>query len=156
MIDLREHEQPILSFLQQSLTTFREANPDVRVGHTGLYCCPWSGWVSLCINPTAEAEPNCPDFEFVEVALYEAPAWASEYEEAEPLVVTTLAGIPLEVAVEVEGDEALNRIFYEFLRQLLRGAQAVEALRKVVAGPTRVGVQLLDSEFNESWELRAV
>ncbi len=153
MIDLRRHRTQILDFFESGLVEFRHRHPDVAVGHVALYCCPWVGWVSLCIDQAVQLRQNCPDFGHVEVAIYEANDWPAEYESEGPLHIVTANGEDLEIDIESEGDEALNAVFFEFLGQLLANPAAAVLLRTVAAGPVRVGVQLLDSEFSDSWWL---
>ncbi len=155
MIDLREHRDPVLQFLEAGLGDFRRSHPSVPIGHVALYCCPWSGWVSLCLDSVEEEDQNCPDFLYVEAALYQADSWCTEYEDEEAPRVTTLAGRTVELDVEGEGDEAFNREFFEFLQALLRTPRAEAAVRAAAGDRARIGVQLLDSEFNDSWSLPA-
>ncbi|HEY0466373.1 MAG TPA: hypothetical protein VGC79_19320 [Polyangiaceae bacterium] len=152
MIDLREHSGPITAFLLAELARFGQEHPDVPSPHVALYCCPWSGWVSLCLNRTGEIEQNCPDFEFVEFALYEAPVWAKQYESEERLTVVDSAGLRHEVDVEAEGDELLNGLFFAFLADLLAAPRVLASLNAANLRPTRFGVQLLDSEYGSTWE----
>lgn len=153
MIDLRRHQGPILSFLESGLARFRRQHPDAPLGHVALYCCPWSGWVSLCLDRAAQLDQNCPDFEYAEFALYEANTWTEAYETEDPLTIVTASGVNIELDLDSTGDEALNAVFFDFLRELLADSSATHALRAAAGGGLRIGVQLLDSEFNEAWGL---
>ena len=153
MIDLRRHHAPILSFLESGLAEFGRQHPDAPLGHAALYCCPWSGWVSLCLDRAVQLDQNCPDFEYTEFALYEASTWTAEYETEDPLTIVTASGEHLELDLDSVGDAALNAVFFDFLRQLLADPVATNALRAAAGGGVRVGVQLLDSQFNEAWRL---
>jgi cobalamin biosynthesis protein CbiG len=101
-----------------------------------------------------QLEQNCPDFAFVGFARYEAPEWATQYEEEDRLVVINAEGVRCVVDVEAEGDDALNRIFFEFLRGLLISPRTLEAIARVHVVPERLGVQLLDSEYGVCWKPR--
>lgn len=153
MIDLRGYRFPILSFLESELAEFVRQHPEAALGHVALYCCPWSGWVSLCIDSAVQLDQNCPDFEYPEVALYQASTWAAEYENEDTLTIVTTNGEHLVVDPEPEGDEALNAVFFDFLRGLLVDPAATEAISSAAKRGVRVGVQLLDSRFNEAWML---
>jgi hypothetical protein len=155
MIDFRDHREPVIRFLESGLITFRESHPSDRIGHVALYCCPWSGWVSLCIDPAAQDNQNCPDFKHVWVALYTATSWSEEYEQVPRPEITTLAGQSVVLDIEGEGDEAINREFFGFLRALLHSPEAEAAVRGAADGSVRIGVQLLDSSFSESWNRAA-
>lgn len=153
MIDLREHSGRIVAWLAAELVRFRLEHADVPSPHVALYCCPWSGWISLCLDPEAQLEQNCPDFEFVEFALYEAPEWAAQYEEDDTLTIVDADGNKHLVELASDGDEGLNHIFFEFLRSLL-ASRTREAITNAQIRPKRLGVQLLDSEYGDSWEPR--
>jgi hypothetical protein len=154
MIDLREHSGPINELLIAGLARFGFEHPDVPSPHVALYCCPWSGWVSLCLDRTGQLEQNCPDFEFVEVALYQAPAWAMQYEGEDRMTVIDSDGLQHVFDIESEGDEVLNCLFFAFLRELLSAPQTLASINSVNIRPARLGVQLLDSEYSTSWEPR--
>ncbi|MEM8605735.1 MAG: hypothetical protein AAGF92_01420 [Myxococcota bacterium] len=153
MIDLRAHERPLQSFLATALDQFTRKEPELTFGQVSLYCCPWAGWVSLCINETPQPAQNCPDFDYVEVALYDAPEWSDEYQN-EPLIrIIASDGECLELDLEAFGDEVMNAVFFDFLRGLLSQPATLRTLREAAGGELRVGVQLLDSEFNEAWTI---
>lgn len=151
MIDLRKHQGPLLRLLETGLRRFQESRPSVPVRHVALYSCPWSGWVSLCVDSAPQLEQNCPDFEYVEIALYEAPDWASEYDSAEAPRVARPDGEVVEVDLETEGDEGFNRVFFEFICDLLTGPEAASVLQSLPGPDVRVGVQMLDSNLSRSW-----
>jgi hypothetical protein len=156
MIDLREHAHPIREWLVDGLLRFRLERPSIPATHVALYCCPWSGWISLCVDPNVQLDQNCPDFEFVEVALYEASDWASQYEEDDELLVMDANGSSQVADIDSEGDEALNRLFFEFLFALLTAPETVKAIAHVSSVTKRLGVQLLDSKYGSSWELHSL
>jgi hypothetical protein len=49
----------------------------------------------------------------------------------------------------------MNAVFFAFLQTLLTEPVAISAFRHVAAEPIHIGVQLLDSKFNESWRMAA-
>jgi hypothetical protein len=107
--------------------------------------------VSLCLDPVAQEDQHCPDFKHIEVALYKAGSWSEDYEESHTPQVITLAGQTVALDIDGEGDEAINRELFEFLRALLRAPDAEAAVLAATGCPARLGVQLLDSAFNDSW-----
>jgi len=87
--------------------------------------------------------------------MYEATSWSMEYEQAAAPELTTLAGQTVVLNLDTVGDEAINREFFAFLSALMREPEAEAAVRAATGGSTRVGVQLLDSAFSDSWPLGA-
>ncbi|MCB9856692.1 MAG: hypothetical protein H6818_13510 [Phycisphaerales bacterium] len=154
MADLREHREPLLRFIESGLRKFRLHHPDTAVGHIALYCCPWSGWVSLCLNRSPAPDTNCPDFDFVEFAFYGAEEWANEYESDELMKVIDLDGREHLLDIETLGDEAIDHAFFEFLRRLLQSTDGISALSPIADRPLWAAVQMLDSQYNESWQVR--
>ena len=154
MIDLREHAVPLRRFVESSLSTFLETNPALSIGHVALYSCPWSGWVSLCVDSRPHQDQNCPDFDHAEVAIYEAEDWSEEYESSDSPEIVGLDGIILKPDITEEGDEAFNRPFFDFLCGILRHVPPSGILSQQQRQPdVRAGVQLLDSAFTDSWTL---
>lgn len=151
MVDLRRHQQPILQFFETGLRRFRESFPTASVRHVALYCCPWSGWVSLCVDSVPQADQNCPDFEHVEIALYEATDWSSEYESEEYPRIRRLDGEVIEVDLDSGGDEAFNHVFFQFLSAVLALPETLKLLEALADKQVHVGVQMLDSGLNHSW-----
>lgn len=135
MIQLENETEKILQFIQNGITAFETTHG--KAGSMGLYCCPWSGWLSLCFNKTrtiAETQQNCPDFEFVEFAMLDRSAWADEYESDNMSFRFENAEL---VRDETFGDEQLNRFVFNYLETLL------PEIQKTFAAP--VLLQMLDS-----------
>lgn len=151
MVDLRAHTTPVLRFIETELKAFRRAHPSVEPGHVALYSCPWSGWVALSVDSTPQPDQNCPDFEHPEVGLYDASEWSSEYEEVDQPTITLPDGRVVRPDVEGEGDEAYNRVFFDFLCDVLQSAVEAGSLDSGSGPRPRVGVQMLDSAFSRSW-----
>ena len=156
VIDLQSHRDPLLEFLELELRGFLERRPAARLRHVALYSCPWSGWVSLCLDSKERIDQNCPDFEHVEVALYEAPDWSSEYETSDMPEVSVADGLVRVIAVDSEGDEAYNEVFFSFLCDVLAAATGRGVLRELTRSGLRLGVQMLDSELNRTWRPAAI
>ena len=107
--------------------------------------------MSVCIDSKPRVDQNCPDFEHVEVALYEAPAWCTEYEESRRAEIRGTEGVVWEIDVVEEGDEAFNRPFFDFLCRVLRAPPVQALIRAHASSNVRLGVQMLDSELNTTW-----
>ena len=151
MIDLRLYRDSLLNFLEAGVVEFKRLHPEETIEHIALYCCPWAGWVSLCFNRTAQLVQNGPDFDFHGAAPFEASPWVDAYETSPSFRVANTAGRVVEIDTEVDGDEALNAVFFEFLLDLLQDARARAAIATLNRGSLRVGVQLLDSQWNRAW-----
>ena len=74
MIRLKDYKKRISESLDTALQRFAAEHPKERPTTSALYCCPWSGWVSLCINTgdtDQDHRDNCPDFDYCEYDLME-------------------------------------------------------------------------------------
>ncbi|MGB5812658.1 MAG: hypothetical protein WBG86_19140 [Polyangiales bacterium] len=134
-----------MDFLRSGLGDFARHHEDVSIGHVALYCCPWSGWTSLCLNRAVQLDQNCPDFDYFEHALYHAPNWATQYESERRLEVATLRGEHVSIDVDIEGDEALNAVFAAFLKAILTEPSSAQAIQDAAGPGVRVGAQLIDT-----------
>ncbi|MEM9672722.1 MAG: hypothetical protein AAF992_09000 [Bacteroidota bacterium] len=140
MVNLEEYRSEIEHFLIDGISKFKR-----EVGEPNslrVYCCPWSGWISLNFNvkkKLAETKDNCPDFEYVEFDMIDFESWADEYESEQP-------GWRYRNSIyednSDEGDTGLNRFFFIFMKQLIQ---------KMNVGDTApiILLQMLDSEFTE-------
>lgn len=152
MIDLRMHSQAVIVFLRTGLAEFRQQHPDICPLHVALYCCPWSGWISLCLDRNVQPEQNCPDFEFSEFSIYDTTDWAAKYEDESLLRIVGTHRTECTVDLEVDDDEAFNRPFFDFLCELLSGDDARAAIMASGLQPSHLGVQMLDSEYSVCWQ----
>jgi WD40 repeat protein len=151
MINLGSYRKNVNDLLQRGLARFAKENPEVNTTAVALYCCPWTGVLSLCLTtgdtPETMAQENCPDFAFVEFDSEEFPDWVEEYESDTPQLKT--GARTLSVNLE-EGDESFNEPFFNFLVSTLK--------KHIKEYPLSVnvlwaGVQILDSGFVEFWEV---
>jgi hypothetical protein len=140
MIELNDYNYSITTFLISSLEKF---NPENNQRITlGIYCCPWSGWITTNFNLTKTLEGdelNCPDFEFVEFDLLEINEWQNEYENESPRFENL--GVAYDYSHE-DGDEKLNEIIFLFLEKI-----AIEIKNTY---KQEVFLQMLDSNFNKT------
>lgn len=140
MLELKNDINNIQQFIIAGLEKFTsEVNgPSVM----GVYCCPWSGWISLNFNISRSLngeDYNCLDFEFVEFDIIEFNNWQEEYDSFEGVWVdenSKIYNFNLD-----DGDEGLNGFFYRFLKDLLIN------LNKEYKLPSTV-LQFLDSKFH--------
>ena len=117
MIDLNKNIQVIENFLDSSIKRFQKENK--RPNSIGIYCSPWSGWLTTNFNISkyiAETENNCPDFEYVEFDFLELSKWDDEYETDNPEY--KLNG---SIIHHDSGDESLNHLIFEYLKPIVLG-----------------------------------
>ncbi|MES1182015.1 MAG: hypothetical protein ABUL44_04380, partial [Flavobacterium sp.] len=106
----------------------------------GIYCCPWSGWLTVNFNLRKSLENtnnNCPDFEFVEFDMLDFPEWRSEYESNDQTYQTGNTVIQFN---HERGDDELNKIFFSYLLPLV-----TELKGKIKC---KILLQFLDSNYS--------
>jgi hypothetical protein len=138
MIVLNQYENRIKSFIETSIKRFNEAHGQFSA--IGIYCCPWSGWISTNFNlhkSIEESYTNCPDFEFVEFDLLDLDEWREEYEDESTFKITETG----EAFKCDDGDEILNEIVFKFLEPI-----AIDVHNKTTS---KVLLQMLDSNFSK-------
>jgi len=113
MVVLDDYKSKIDEFIVEAVEKFKtlHGNPN----SVGIYCCPWSGWLTINFNlkkSLQETNNNCPDFEFVEFDVLDFPEWQDEYESNAPKYQ---AGASITKFNHEEGDEDLNKIFFAYL-----------------------------------------
>lgn len=141
MVNLKEDSENINQFIISGFERF--SNEVQRPTMMGVYCCPWSGWITLNFNITYnlnEAFYSCPDFEFVEYEIIEFKHWEEECE--------SMAGIWSDNKLETyqfninDGDEGINKFFFFYLKNLIINLNQQYKLPAVL-------IQMLDSKFCE-------
>ncbi|MGD1895290.1 MAG: hypothetical protein ACFB15_32445 [Cyclobacteriaceae bacterium] len=140
MVDLEEYRSEIEHFLIDGISKFRREVGEPNL--IGVYCCPWSGWISLNFNvkkKLSETKENCPDFEYVEFNMIDFESWADEYESEQP--VWRYRNSIYQDNLD-EGDAGLNRLFFIFMKELIQKMNTGGAAPIIL-------LQLLDSEFTE-------
>ena len=137
MIDLDENKKGITEFINNSISRFQtEYGLPTSIG---IYCCPWSGWITTNFNiktKLTETENNCPDFDFVEYDYMEIPEWEDEYESENPEFKTS--GLVKRVNLDL-GDEVFNKIIFDYLKPIV--AEIKEQKDSIFL------IQMLDSNF---------
>ena len=149
MITLKNFKPRIVAFIDAGLARFTSEHPTENPTTIGIYSCPWSGWVSLCINvgDTDDTHKrNCPDFKFVGYAIVQLPEWEEEYFSDAQEVQVSESHIVSPSADE--GDEGYNKPFFDFLTEI-----AKEYFKDGRVRTTWVGVQMLDSALVKFWKL---
>ena len=139
MVVLDNYKSKIDEFIVESAQKFEtlHGNPN----SIGIYCCPWSGWLTINFNlnkSLQETGDNCPDFEFVEIDILDFPEWQNEYESDNPEYQTGNAVIQFN---HEEGNEGLNKIFFSYLLPIVSETKT-KIKRKIL-------LQFLDSNCNE-------
>ena len=151
MVTLEKFKAKVIAFLDEALPRFASKHPREKPTTVALYSSPGNGWISLCLNtgdtPTTN-EQNCPDFKFVEFDLLELPEWQEEYESEKPKIkiskTKTVSPDP------DDGDEGYNEPFFNFLVAI---AKDYFTGARCPATVNWVGVQVLDSGFEEFWTM---
>ncbi|MEP2689234.1 MULTISPECIES: hypothetical protein [Maribacter] len=137
MIDLDENKKGITEFINNSISRFQtEYGLPTSIG---IYCCPWSGWITTNFNiktKLTETENNCPDFDFVEYDYMEIPEWEDEYESENPEFKTS--GLVKRVNHDL-GDEVFNKIIFDYLKPIVAEIKEQKDLIFLI--------QMLDSNF---------
>jgi len=117
MIDLNENTENIKKFLSTSINRFQSENE--KPNSIGIYCCPWSGWITTNFNVNTkltETENNCPDFDYVEYDFMEIPEWQEEYENDKPEFKVNGSIINHNHDL---GDENINELIFEYLKPIV-------------------------------------
>lgn len=117
MIDLNHSDKRIKEFINNSILKFKEEHKEPN--SIGVYCCPWSGWLTTNYNLTKtieETDNNCPDFEYVEFDFLDLKDWEMEYEKDKP-------EFKLNKKIKVHdhelGDEKFNQLIFNYLKPIL-------------------------------------
>ncbi|MCX2745830.1 hypothetical protein OO013_18250 [Mangrovivirga sp. M17] len=116
MIDLNDNTAGIKEFVSTSIERFRSEKGNFN--SIGIYCCPWSGWISINFNiekTLTETDNNCPDFEYVEFGLLDIPEWQDEYENDNP---EFKIGDTIKIHDHDLGDENFNSLIFDYLRPI--------------------------------------
>jgi hypothetical protein len=139
MVKLLDYKDKIKEFILSTFNKF--TSEQFRPYVIGVYCCPWSGWISMNFNITKDASlDSCPDFEFVEYDLIDFEDWENTYGHGD----SKWRGINGEVLTLKwdAGDEVLNELFFHFLKSI------VLELKESTALPLTL-IQMLDSKYYE-------
>jgi hypothetical protein len=135
MVVLDDYKSKIDEFIVEAVQKFKTLHGSPN--SVGIYCCPWSGWLTINFNlkkTLQETDNNCPDFEFVEFDVLDFPKWQDEYETNDPKYQTGKTVIEFN---HEDGDEKLNKIFFSYLLPIV-----TETKTKV---ESKILLQFLDS-----------
>lgn len=139
MVKLDNSKDMIKEFIVKSTQRFLTENE--HPNSIGIYCCPWSGWITTNFNISrslSETENIYPDFEFVEYDYLEIQEWQNEYEKDKP---TFKLDNELRYHNHDLGDEHFNRIIFEYLKPVV--SELKDKFKSDLL------LQLLDSEIAE-------
>ncbi|OCX51786.1 hypothetical protein BEL04_17390 [Mucilaginibacter sp. PPCGB 2223] len=140
IVNLLDYKEDIKNFILSTFDKFSEEQ--YRPYVMGIYSCPWSGWVSLHFNITKDAPmDSCVDFEFVEYGFISFEEWEentmifgdSEWQDANGKLLLRKWG---------DGDEILNKLFFDFLKLIVSEIKQIKILPFVF-------IQMLDSAYSE-------
>jgi hypothetical protein len=117
MLNVDNYSKQIEDFIATSIMKFTAEN-GVPVS-TGIYCCPWAGWMTTNFNlvkTAGKVDYNCPDYEFVEFDFLDLAPWREEYETDSPAY--KISGTVIIHRHEL-GDEKINEPVFSFLEQIV-------------------------------------
>lgn len=171
MINLYGEKELVVKFICESINQFAEENPAEVVSTIGIYLCPWAGWMITSFNDKNSSDEfvnqckqnnsncygkdsigeycdNCPDFKFSVYTDLNCENWKEECEKHGTIKVKTELLKNVIADCELNGDEAINEVFFRFFNSLIFDDSILESLNSIqVSSDFRMGVQLLDSEF---------
>ena len=175
MLDFDNYKPTIKAFVKAEVKRFVEVNPEVVLASAALYSHPVSGWVFLNFDSLENSQRflqewedpddagwvgkdedgffnnNCPDYDFFEFGRIDFDEWTDEVEENSVIVLMGL-GSKMQIDLEEDGDEALNKAFFSFFISIIEELEAEGAFNSLPkAAGFRLGVQMLDSEFESFW-----
>ncbi|MEM1120424.1 MAG: hypothetical protein AAGJ18_08225 [Bacteroidota bacterium] len=139
MIHLDDYTSQIENFIQDSITNFQQKYQ--MPNSVGIYCCPWSGWLTIHFNVKkviSETQNNCPDFEFVEFAYLDLEDWQQEYERSHPTF--KIANTVIKYNHDL-GVEPFNELIFGFLKPIIN--------RLIKESNSTFLIQMLDSRYVE-------
>jgi len=117
MVDLNNYRKTLKEFFEMSLQKFKiEHGIPIAIG---IYCCPWSGWLTTNYNLTKkieETEKNCPDFEYVEFDFLDLKDWEMEYEKDKP---EFKLNNEIKIHDHELGDEIFNQLIFNYLKPII-------------------------------------
>lgn len=143
MIKLTDFSDKIINETRLIISKYLSEHKELN--SVGIYSCPWSGWISLCFNKNKTIEDtgnNCPDFEFVEYGIIQIPEWEEEY-NSEKIEIKKNNSKIFKLDLEKEGDDAFNKIFFDYLKKIAKEELHLEYKGKIL-------IQMLDSKY---WEV---
>lgn len=136
MVNFNDSSELIENFIQSSINKFilEEGTPT----SVGVYCCPWSGWITTHFNinrTLEETDNNCPDFEFVEYDIIDVYDWVNEYEKENPVFLMN----GNKIFFQHESTDKFNGLVFSFLLPIVKKIKDKNDMLFLL--------QMLDSEF---------
>lgn len=106
-------------------------------------------WVGTDIN--GQYNNNCPDYDYFEFGRINFDEWLDEIERNSVLTIRS-AGKNHKINLEEDGDEELNKVFFQWLERIVQELEAEGVFCALQRHSTfRLGVQMLDSECEAFW-----
>lgn len=153
MIELETYRSEIKRFWGEAIKNFSVTYPDSQLTCVALYCCPCAGWLTINFDTEKDSD-NCPDFIYSAFDLLQLEEWQEEYDNDSILEINVNDEIK-SIDVEEEGDEAFNEVVFDYLKMLLQDPKLLLPIDDLNKGvPFRMGVQMLDSAYEEFWVVR--
>lgn len=141
MLNLQDFPKLIETNTIEVINAFTHENGDFN--SLGIYCCPWSGWISYSFNKIRlleETEFNCPDFEYVEFKFMNIPKWLEIYENNGQIKLINDSVVEVS---KLNGDDEFNKIFFDFLIDLVSNSERFKKYRG------KIFIQMLDSAYSK-------
>jgi hypothetical protein len=177
MLELENYQKSIKEFVTLSIQSFGNESRSIKVSCMAIYCSPSGGWISMNFDTEIHSSQhvaefkkygyewygednkgkycnNCADFEFAGYNTIQFPEWVQEYETEDfPTIKQVNADIK-QINLELEGDEALNEVFFQFLKEILKDLGENSVLVQLNSETLfRIGVLMVDSEYCEFWPI---
>ena len=170
MIKLYKNKEDICNFIRNGLMQFQDDYPNEKVSSFAIYACPWAGWITSNFDTNANSESlinqqletgnhwygsdvegyfnnNCPDFLYSNYSELQFEKWAEEYNNGDTISIKINRISKKIVNVDVLGDEAFNRIFFDFFVKILDEIIKEDVFISLNKSEIfRFGLQMLDSE----------
>jgi len=140
-----------LAFFDEAIEALKE-KPKAKV--VGFYVSAVNGSVDVCVNYEIKDRYSCADFNEFEVAVFEKEEWMDYYYDCEEDGIVVVVGFNKErYQINLDdGDEAINRVVHKLLMPEV--AKFAEDKLAQLSNIQVVGIQFMDSEINDFWNVR--
>lgn len=175
MLDFDAYKVQIKRFLLNGIKQFVDLKNDIIVSCVALYSHPINGWLFLNFDSVRSDESfvdnwssqgknwvgkddngmfnnNCPDFDFFEFVRIDFQEWIDEIEHS-PIITIKHPIKNKKINLETDGDELLNKEFLSFFIGIMKELEQEHAFKELKKSESfRLGVQLLDSDYERFWK----
>ena len=177
MIDLTIAKTEIKKVFRETLAQFEKEHKDIKWSMVAIDSNPIYGWMAVNFDTQQRSDEhveefkdngpdwygedvkgqfcnNCADYEYYAYKEIPFPQWEEEYNEnnenSEKFQYINTAGEQKSIDLEELGDEGLNQIIFDLLKEILvEELSFVSATSKNTSPTSRIGVQICDSYFDD-------